>query len=185
MQSCPGKSSLMGETQPGPREQGLRGRPGPTLESSWRGETVIAKQASIPRKQNCWYRPQSCSQSIAENTEGGGGLPAAGCGVGGFPARTVLHRSASMSPVPLKSWLRLPGSGYGGRKRLLTSFCRRTNRSPGALPPSTPKNPPLPALCLVMCMGETAPARPQDEALARSLPQPQPGSRTARGPQRA
>ena len=53
MQSCPGKSSLMGETQPGPGEQGLRGRPGPTVESSWRGETAIPKQASVPLKQNC------------------------------------------------------------------------------------------------------------------------------------
>lgn len=76
----------------------------------------------------------------------------------------------------LKSWLWLLGSGVGGRQELLTSSYGR-NRSPGALPPLTPRPLPLPALRLVMCMGEMAPARPQDEALARSLPQP--GSRTA------
>lgn len=94
--------------------------------------------------------------------------------MGGLPGRTYLHRLLSLSPVPLQSWLWLPGSGGGGRQGLLTSFCRRANRSPGALPPLTPRRSPLPALRRVMCMGEMAPARPQDEALARSLPSPSP-----------
>lgn len=42
------------------------------------------------------------------------------------------------------------------------------------MPPLTPRPLPLPALRLVMCMGEMAPARPQDEALALSLPSPAP-----------
>lgn len=74
MQSCPGKSSLMGETQPGPREQGPRGRPGPTLESSWRGETVKPKQASIPLKQNCAGTvPRAAHQALLRTQREGEG----------------------------------------------------------------------------------------------------------------
>lgn len=65
----------------------------------------------------------------------------------------------------------------GGRQGLFTPFCRRTNWSPGSLPPVTPRFLPLLALCLVMCMewgGGMAPAQPQDKTLAHSPPQLQP-----------
>lgn len=69
-ESCPGESSLMEEAWPSPGEQGLRGRPGPTLESSQRGETGTPKQASTTLKQNHLGKELCCSQSVSKDTKG-------------------------------------------------------------------------------------------------------------------
>lgn len=54
-------------------------------------------------------------------------------------------------PEPYSSQILAAAPGVQGRQGLLAPFCRRSNRSPGALPPLTPGPSPLTALRLVIC----------------------------------
>lgn len=71
-------------------------------------------------------------------------------------------------PLPLN-----PGCSSQGcvTQTLFAPFCRRTHGGQGALPPLAPRLPP-PTPRLVQCVGRTAPAQPQDAALAHSPPSP-------------
>lgn len=54
------------------------GRPGPTLEPSWRCETATPKQVSMALKQN-WYRPRAAHKvSLRTHREGEGCMEAEG-----------------------------------------------------------------------------------------------------------
>lgn len=97
------------------------------------------------------------------------------------PAQVCERETRSLQILAVAA--RVKGWQEAGAAHLTLQKNKQEPWSIASLDPEAPA--PHSRLCAWDVYGEMAPARPQDEALAHSPPQPQPGSRTARGPQRA